>query len=68
MTFLEEEKVFQLKGYYIVKILVSFSKVVFRDLSVEGSHLFVPATQNQNNPTETVLIKSLLVPLALACY
>ena len=31
----------------------------------EGAHLFVLATQNQNNYTETIVIKSLLGPLAL---
>ena len=35
---------------------------------LEGGHLFVLSAKNQNNHTETVLIKLLLDPLALAFY
>ena len=34
----------------------------------ERHHLFILATQNQNNHSETELIESLLGPLALASY
>ena len=37
-------------------------------VTLGGGHLFVPATQNQNNHTETILFKTLLGPLALASY